>query len=72
MYESTLCCYDNVVNKLKCFKTTILTIVIKHNLSIFFSLKFQTWNKNKAVLKGWLYQLELWSGTLKEIEGKIY
>ncbi|XP_041363437.1 transmembrane channel-like protein 7 isoform X2 [Gigantopelta aegis] len=31
----------------------------------------QTWNKNKKVLKGWLYQLELWAGTLKEIEGQF-
>ncbi|XP_067673750.1 transmembrane channel-like protein 7 isoform X2 [Haliotis asinina] len=31
----------------------------------------QSWQKKRSQLKGWLYQLELWASTFKEIEGRF-
>ncbi|XP_071107744.1 transmembrane channel-like protein 7 isoform X1 [Haliotis cracherodii] len=31
----------------------------------------QSWRKKRSQLKGWLYQLELWASTFKEIEGRF-
>ncbi|XP_046583482.1 transmembrane channel-like protein 7 [Haliotis rubra] len=39
-------------------------------LSVKQSIK-QSWQKKRSQLKGWLYQLELWASTFKEIEGRF-